>query len=252
MSTPVIERRGGAPAREQAPRRSGAVAPGRIPVQRGANRVAALKKQATTRKAGAGAQRARDQRDDRLRRIVGARAQASAGRAKFVLVVMTLLVIGLVTTLWLSTAAAGDSYRLQEARAQAQTLTEQSETLRRQVSTMNSPAALAQRASALGLVPVQDPARLVVAPDGRIDVVGEPTAAHATAPAVPAAPATGAPAGPAPAAAAPAAPAPSTAPAAPAAAAPAAAAPAAAAAGTTAPPADTSDTDAAPGATQAG
>ncbi|MBW0107041.1 hypothetical protein, partial [Pseudonocardia sp. KRD291] len=178
MSTPVIERRAGAPVRETAPRRTGAVAPGRIPAQRGAGRVSALKKQAGTRKAGAGAQRARDQRDDRLRRIVGARAQAHAGRAKFVLVVMTLLVVGLVTTLWLSTAAAGDSYRLQEARVQAKTLTEQSETLRRQVSTMNSPAVLAQRASELGLVPVQDPARLVVAPDGRVDVVGEPTAAQ--------------------------------------------------------------------------
>lgn len=188
MSTPVIERRAGAPVRESAPRRSGVVAPGRIPAQRGGNRTSALRKQAGTRTAGAGAQRARDQRDDRLRRIVGARAQAHAGRAKFVLVVMTLLAAGLITTLWLSTAAAGDSYRLQEARTQAATLTEQSETLRRQVSTMNSPASLAQRASALGLVPMQDPARLVVAPDGRVDVVGEPTAARADGPPPPAVP----------------------------------------------------------------
>ncbi len=224
MSTPVIERRAGAPAREQAPRRSGAVAPGRIPVQRGANRVAALKKQAGTRRAGVGAQRARDQRDARLRRIVGARAQASAGRAKFVLVVMTLLVAGLVTTLWLSTAAAGDSYRLHDARVQAQTLTEQSETLRRQVSTMNSPGSLARRATALGGVPVQARARLVVAPDGRVDVVGEPTAAQPGGPPPPAVPAATAPAAGAPAPAAPAATA----------------------------PADTSDSDAAPGATQAG
>ena len=45
-----------------------------------------------------------------------------AGRAQFVLLVMVLLVGGLVATLWLSTAAAADSYRLQDARAEARTL----------------------------------------------------------------------------------------------------------------------------------
>lgn len=204
MSAPVIERRAGAPGREQTPRRPGVVAPGRIPAQRGTGRVSALR---TARRSAstwsAGTQRARDQRDDRLRRV-GARAQAHAGRAKFVLLVMTLLAGGLVATLWLSTAAAADSYRLQGARSEAKSLTEQSEQLRRQVSTMNSPAALAQRASALGLVPVQDPARLVVAPDGRVDLVGEPTAAQPggpTPPSVPGAPAPAAPAVPTPAAA---------------------------------------------------
>ncbi|MDQ4115813.1 MAG: hypothetical protein M3235_02505, partial [Actinomycetota bacterium] len=172
MSAPVIERRSTvtAPAREGAPRR--ALVPPRIPSQRTTERIT---ERLSTR--------------ERARAVSRQRDRVHAGRAKFVLVVMTLLVVGLVATLWLSTAAAADSYRLQEARARAGSLTEQSEQLRKQVTAMNSPAALAQRAAAQGLVPVQDPARLVVAPDGRVDVVGEPTAARAGGPTPPAVPA---------------------------------------------------------------
>lgn len=161
MSAPAIDRRstiGTAPERESAPRRSGTLLPPRIPAQR--NRWAAER---------IGSRDDRAARPSALRRAE--RAQAHAGRAKFVLVVMTLLVCGLVATLWLSTAAAADSYRLQDARTRAGSLTEQSEQLRKQVTAMNSPSALAQRAAAQGLVAMQDPARLVVAPDGRVDVV---------------------------------------------------------------------------------
>ena len=99
------------------------------------------------------------------------------------LLVMALLVTGLVLTLWLSTAAAADSYRLQDARSAARALSEQSEQLRREVTAMDAAPALAQRASELGMVPVQDSARLVVAPDGTVTVAGTPKAAIATAPA---------------------------------------------------------------------
>ena len=101
------------------------------------------------------------------------------GRAQFVLTVMVLLGIGLVATLWLSTAAAADSYRLQDARAEARDLSERSERLHRDVAALQSPPALAQRATELGMVPAKDPARLVVAPDGTSTVVGEPAAAVA-------------------------------------------------------------------------
>ncbi|MFC5993374.1 hypothetical protein ACFQE5_03995 [Pseudonocardia hispaniensis] len=143
-----------------------------IPAQRGAGRPTV-------------AQRAYARRDERIRRILGgrqARTSAPAGRPQFILLVMVLLGVGLVATLWLSTAAAGDSYRLQEARTQARALTEQSERLRREVATMSAAPALAQRAGELGLVPVQDPARLVVGPDGAVEVVGTPKAAVAPAP----------------------------------------------------------------------
>jgi hypothetical protein len=158
-----------------------------IPAQRGAPAV----------ERGNAAGRAYAKRDDRLRRLVGGRTQRTAvpaGRAQFVLLVMGLLAVGLIVTLWLSTAAAADSYRLQDARGAARILTEQSEQLRRQVTAMDSAPALAQRAGQLGMVPVQDSARLVVAPDGTVTLVGLPKAAIAAP--VPAPVPVAAPAGP--------------------------------------------------------
>ena len=146
-----------------------------IPAQRGAPSV----------ERGGATSRAYARRDDRLRKLVGGRAPRNvppAGRAKFVLLIMALLATGLIVTLWLSTAAAADSYRLQDARVAARALSEQSEQLRREVTAMDAAPALAQRAAALGMVPVQDSARLVVAPDGTVTVVGTPKAAIATVP----------------------------------------------------------------------
>ncbi|RTL69231.1 MAG: hypothetical protein EKK42_07300 [Pseudonocardiaceae bacterium] len=131
------------------------------------------------------AQRAYARRDDRLRRIVGGRVQkqaAPAGRAQFVLLVMVLLAVGLVATLWLSTAAAADSYRLQDARTATRDLSEQSELLRKQVAALDASPALAQRATDLGMVPSKNPARLVVGADGAVTLVGEPSAAQAPPP----------------------------------------------------------------------
>ncbi|ODT97051.1 MAG: hypothetical protein ABS81_30350 [Pseudonocardia sp. SCN 72-86] len=120
-----------------------------------------------------------------MRRIVGGRVQkqaAPAGRAQFVLLVMVLLAVGLVATLWLSTAAAADSYRLQDARTATRDLTEQSELLRKQVAALDASPALAQRATDLGMVPSKNPARLVVGADGAVTLVGEPSAAQAPPP----------------------------------------------------------------------
>jgi cell division protein FtsI (penicillin-binding protein 3) len=173
-----------------------------IPAQRTAARTAAPHENL-----GTSVQKAYARRDDRRGRMPGAgrvraaRRAAPAGRAQFVLLVMVLLSGGLVATLWLSTAAASDSYRLQDARAALQSLTAQSERLHRDVAAMSSAPALAQRAAQLGMVPVQDPARLVVDPSGAVTVVGLPKAAVAPAPVVlpvpagAAAPAAGAPAG---------------------------------------------------------
>jgi hypothetical protein len=125
-------------------------------------------------------QKAYARRDDRLRRVgVGrsARTAAHTGRPQFVLLVMTLLAVALVATLWLSTAAAVDSYRLEDARAEARVLSEQAERLHREVAVLESAPELARRAAELGMTPVQDSARLVVAPDGTVSVVGEPRAA---------------------------------------------------------------------------
>lgn len=102
---------------------------------------------------------------------------AAASRAPFVVLVMVLLSAALVATLWLSTAAAADSYRLQNARESARDLTERSEQLGREVATLETAPELARRALELGMVPAGDPARLVVGPDGAVVVVGEPKAA---------------------------------------------------------------------------
>jgi hypothetical protein len=119
-----------------------------------------------------------------------------------VVLVMVLLTVALVATLWLSTSAAGDSYRLQNAQETARNLAERSEQLSREVAGLETAPELARRARELGMVPAGDPARLVVAPNGAVVVVGEPREATGPPPAPrPAAPppAAPAPAGPAPA-----------------------------------------------------
>ncbi len=82
---------------------------------------------------------------------------------------MVLLAVGLVATLWLSTAAAADSYRLQDATRTGAGAQRAGERLHREVAVLASAPELARRAGELGMVPVQDPARLVVAPDGTVD-----------------------------------------------------------------------------------
>lgn len=147
---------------------------------------------APTRHHGAGSRRARSaaverayarraQRTDRWLALTSDH-EAPGSRTRVVVLVMVLLCAGLVATLWLSTAAAGDSYRLQRAQTEARNLAEQSEQLSRQVATLETAPQLARRAGELGMVPAEEPARLVVRPDGTVDVVGEPTPATAPPP----------------------------------------------------------------------
>jgi cell division protein FtsB len=120
------------------------------------------------------------------------REETAASRASFVVLIIVLLVVGVASTLWLSTQAIADSYRLEDAKQAANDLSERAEVLQREVTKMDSPSALAQRAKELGMVLPGDPARLVVQPDGSVVVVGEPKPAPAPAPPVPAPPADGA------------------------------------------------------------
>ncbi|MFC5140896.1 hypothetical protein ACFPK1_21860 [Actinomycetospora rhizophila] len=106
----------------------------------------------------------------------------SGGTAPFVLLIMVLLTGGLVATLWLSTAAAADSYRLDEARQVARDLSEQTERLHRDVAAAQSAPALAAAARAQGMVPAGEPAVLLVAPDGSSQVIGDAKPAQAAAP----------------------------------------------------------------------
>ena len=161
MSAPVVER-------PRTATRTAPAAPRSAPKAPGSPRVRRAEPHGATRT------------DPRTRPAARTAARAvPGGRAPFVLTVMALLGVGLVATLWLSTAAAADSYRLQDARTAARELSERSERLHREVAALQSPPALAQRATQLGMVPAKDPARLVVAADGAVRVVGDATPAVA-------------------------------------------------------------------------
>ncbi|MPY79754.1 MAG: septum formation initiator [Actinophytocola sp.] len=95
-------------------------------------------------------------------------------RASFVLLMMLMLATGVALTLWLSTQAIADSYRLERMRAETATLEERAEQLQREVARQESPAELAEKARELGMVPSGNPARIVVSDDGTPKLVGDP------------------------------------------------------------------------------
>ncbi|HEY3711910.1 MAG TPA: hypothetical protein VGL64_21215 [Amycolatopsis sp.] len=99
-------------------------------------------------------------------------------RASFVLIMMGLLVAGVASTLWLTTQAIADSYRLEQLRTTNASLAETKDRLEREVAKAQSPASLAPAAKQLGMVPGGDPARLVVGPDGKTTLVGQPQKAQ--------------------------------------------------------------------------
>ncbi|MCE7007475.1 septum formation initiator [Kibdelosporangium philippinense] len=100
--------------------------------------------------------------------------RGSASRASFVMLIMGLLVVGVISTLWLSTQAIADSYRLDQAKKAATELAERVEMLQQDVTSLESAATLADMARKLGMVPAGDPSRLVVGPDGKVSVIGDP------------------------------------------------------------------------------
>jgi hypothetical protein len=153
------------------------------------------------RKAEGAVGRAYARRAGRARRL-GDGGTATGGRTQFVLSVMALLVAGMVASLWLSTTAAADSYRLDSARRATRDLSERTETLRTEIAGMQAAPTLARLAEQMGMVRMSDVARLVPRPDGSVAVVGTPKAAPT--PVVVAAPAAPVPAAPTPSAAAPA------------------------------------------------
>ncbi|MGQ0841070.1 hypothetical protein [Actinokineospora sp.] len=108
--------------------------------------------------------------------------EVTSGRASFVVLIIALLVVGVAATLWLTTQAIADSYRLEDAKNGATRLSEQAAQLQREVTRQESASALAQRARELGMVPAGDPAWLVVQPDGSVTVVGEAKPVPAPAP----------------------------------------------------------------------
>jgi len=145
------------------------------------------RRSAPSRSRTAAAQRAYARRAHRegrrIERPVEADLDRGAGRASFVALIIAVLTVGIVATLWLSTQAIADSYRLEQTKQDADRLAERAAQLQQEVTEQESAASLAERAQAMGMVPAGDPARLVVRPDGTVVVVGDPTPAQAPPPA---------------------------------------------------------------------
>lgn len=100
--------------------------------------------------------------------------KVKTSRVPLVISAMSLLGVGLVTTLWLSIATVGGSYEIQRGEMEVASLTEQKEELVRQNSSMDSTPALLRRATELGLGPGSPAAYLVQQQDGSTKLVGEP------------------------------------------------------------------------------
>ena len=107
----------------------------------------------------------------------GARRGSLFSRARsvpFVVPVLALLVVGLGLSLWLSTKAAQDSYRLGIERKANQSLVDRRDSLKRSYESGDSAPELSDKAAKLGMIPVQNPARMVVGANGKPKVLGDP------------------------------------------------------------------------------
>lgn len=157
----------------------------------------------TARARTAAAERAYARRAQRTQRAVGGRPErerrqgGSASRVSFVVGVISLLIAGVVATLWLSTQATADAYRLEQAKKDTNALTQRVQDLQRQDADAGSPPSLAAGAQRLGMVPAPEPAHIVVGPDGKVTVIGTPSKAEPPPPPAPSTPPpTGPPTGP--------------------------------------------------------
>ncbi|HEU4676840.1 MAG TPA: hypothetical protein VFS29_12670 [Motilibacteraceae bacterium] len=101
---------------------------------------------------------------------IGARR---AARGPFVLLVGLLLSAGLIGLLLLNTALGQGSFALHDLNHRADQLDDQAQALQRQLAKAESPAQLAARARALGMVPSENPA-FVRAADGTVLGVPKP------------------------------------------------------------------------------
>lgn len=142
--------------------------------------------EAAKKRPSGAAKRAYEKRTARSRTSAGSAVTSTSlrggeftARIPFVVSIIGLFSIGLAVTLLLTTRSAEDSYQLSDARAFNQSLVEQKAALERDYQVRNSAPELANQASALGMVPAKDPARLVVHPDGQVEVVGTPAPASA-------------------------------------------------------------------------
>ena len=103
-------------------------------------------------------------------------ASVAAPRLPFAVAVVGLLVAGLIGLLVLNTVLGKDAFRLHELQVQSRELADREQSLTREVEAARSPASLAAKAGALGMVPAGPPAFLRL-PDGAVLGSAEPALA---------------------------------------------------------------------------
>ncbi|MEO6470769.1 MAG: hypothetical protein ABIR57_02935 [Aeromicrobium sp.] len=108
----------------------------------------------------------------RLRLVAPARSNAS--RTPFVVVVITVISLGLVGLIFMSTLLQGQAFELARLDREASALQTQQDSLIHDINMLKSPAGLASSAVAYGMVPNANPVFLRLS-DGK--VIGTPAAA---------------------------------------------------------------------------
>ena len=97
----------------------------------------------------------------------------------FALLVTALIVGGLGLLLALNTASAANELERHNLAAKDQNVAAQVQQLRNEVALSAAPGSLASAAAALGMVPAENPAFLVLGADGSVKVLGKPKAVSA-------------------------------------------------------------------------
>jgi hypothetical protein len=92
----------------------------------------------------------------------------------FALLVSGLIIGGLALLLLLNTASAANEVHRHDISARDASIAAQVQELQNEVAASGAPGNLARAAAALGMVPAQNPAFLVVAGDGSVRVLGSP------------------------------------------------------------------------------
>ncbi|MFJ8532582.1 septum formation initiator family protein [Streptomyces sp. NPDC093591] len=101
-----------------------------------------------------------------------------AARAPFVLLVVVLLGGGLIGLLVLNSALSEGAFELDDLKRDTKSLTDEEQSLQRDIDAYSAPDALQRRAQELGMVPGGDPAFL--GPDGTVKGFPSPAPADRT------------------------------------------------------------------------
>jgi hypothetical protein len=112
-----------------------------------------------------------------LKVVAGRTGEASRGG--FVVVCLLALVLGSLSILLLNTSRAKGAFELRDLQATSDTLADTEDSLQHSIAAQAAPAALAERARRLGMVPNESAAFLRLS-DGRVLGVAKPAAADPT------------------------------------------------------------------------